>query len=121
MTRNTPVQSDSDVPALADQRMFDRFLQSAKYVRTQYGMQLSIHEGIVLDTLLRHHTIRAAAQELNITPHTMSNYQHTLLKRFGCTNRHELRDYCQKHGWYTTTVVPAEHTSVPHLRHTTDY
>lgn len=121
MAQSPTTQSTEDCQLLADQQVFDRFVQSAKHVRAQYAMTLTLHEGIILDALLRHHTIRAAAQELNITPHTLSNYQHALCKRFGCNNRQELRAYCHKRGWHTPTVSPVARTTAAHLPDTTDY
>jgi DNA-binding NarL/FixJ family response regulator len=107
--------------SFVEQSVFDRFIQASKHLRSQYNMQLSIHDAIILDALLRHYTVRAAAQELRITPHTLSNYQHTLLKRFNCQNRQELRIYCQKRGWSTPIIAVAARTSVKHLPDTTDY
>lgn len=107
--------------SFVEQSVFDRFIQASKHLRSQYNMQLSIHDAIILDALLRHYTVRAAAQELRITPHTLSNYQHALLKRFNCQNRQELRIYCQKRGWSTPIIAVAARTSVKHLPDTTDY
>ncbi len=114
--------SYEDEPApLVDQDIFDRFIQASTHLRHHYGMNLSLHDAIVLDALLRHHTVRAAAKELNITPHTLSNYQHTLLKRFACKNRQELRMYCEKRGWSTPIAAVAARTSVKRSSDTMDY
>lgn len=110
---------EEDIP-LADQHDFDRFIQSAKHIRTAYGMTLTFHDAIILDTILRHHTIRAAAHELNITPHTLSNYQQVLFKRFGCHNRQELRLFCQKRGWSSPIAPVAEYTNGRHSHYTKD-
>lgn len=114
--------SYDDEPApLVEQSVFDRFIQASTQLRHHYGMILSLHDAIVLDALLRHHTIRAAAKELSITPHTLSNYQHALLKRFACKNRQELRIYCEKRGWSTPIVAVTARTSARRSSDTTDY
>ena len=109
------IPDESEFQPLAEQHEFDRFVQTSRHIRAQYDMTLSIHDAIVLDALLRHHTIRDAARELSITAHTLSNYQQTLLKRFECNNRQELRIYCQKRGWCNPiTRIGSADTSVLH-------
>ena len=116
------ILDESEYQPLAEQHVFDRFVQAARHIRAQYDMTISIHDAIVLDALLRHHTIRDAARELSITPHTLSNYQQALFKRFDCHNRQELRIYCQKRGWCNPiTRVGAADTNALHLPRTTDY
>ncbi len=119
---NPDIPDESALEPLAEQHVFDRFVQAARHIRAQYDMTISIHDAIMLDALLRHHTIRDAARELSITPHTLSNFQRVLLKRFGCRNRQELRIYCQKRGWCNPiTRVATADTSALHLPRTTDY